>query len=435
MSVRRLLSFRRNADGNVGIVFAFLLLPIVALGGAGVDLARHEAMRIELQDGLDRGVLAAASLTQTKDAENTIREYIKDLANADSVALTFTRQASVNSRIISASASYSFETAFIKLIGVDTLTVNAASTAQEAKQNIEMSLMLDMSGSMIAKSANSKTRLENLKIAASSFIDQVLTEASKDYTTISIVPYAGHVNVGAAVFDKLGGKRVHTDSSCFDIPATSYGADSIDFKTYPQLAKFTRWNAGKTDPLPWWCPMEHTSIAYLSNDATALKKVIADIRMHDGTGSQNAMQWGYMLLNPAAKPVVEAAISAGKMDTKFKSRPSAFTDGETMKIIVLMTDGLITEQFRPKDGKELASDSDKIYDTSKSAQYLSTICTNAKSKGITVFTIGFEIADKDSTQMKSCASSAGHYYSASGAGISDAFKSISTSIQKLRLTQ
>lgn len=424
-----------SRDGNIGLFFAFLLVPIVGLGGAGIDLARYEAMRIGLQDGLDRGVLAAASLTQTMDAEATVREHLKALRFAERIELSFDKEISVNSRRIQAEASLEMETAFIKLFGVDTLNVGAISTAKEAKSNIEMSLMLDMSGSMIAKSKNSKTRMENLKIAASSFIDQVLTNDSANYTTISVVPYAGQVNIGSAVFDALGARRVHDNSSCLEIPVADFGAGTTDFKRLTQVGKFTRWNAGKTDPLPWWCPMEHTAVTYHSNDAAALKKMISTLRMHDGTGSHLGLQWGYMLLNPASKAVTDAAVSAGKMDAKFKARPAPFSDSETMKIIVLMTDGLITEQFRAKDGKEAATDSDMLYNTTKSAQYLSTICTKAKANGITVFTIGFEIADKDSGQMKNCASSAGHYYSASGAGLSDAFKSISTSIQKLRLTQ
>jgi hypothetical protein len=66
---------------------------------------------------------------------------------------------------------------------------------------------------------------------------------------------------------------------------------------------------------------------------------------------------------------------------------------------------------------------------------LSSVCTAAKTNGITVFTIGFEVSGNATTQMTNCATSPGHYYPASGSGIGDAFKSISTSIKKLRLTQ
>ncbi len=440
MNSRLLRAFFADTDGNVAMIFAFLLVPIVALGGAGIDLARYEAVRVELQDGLDRGVLAAASLTQTREAKAVLQDYLKNLDYADDVDLEFTRTSGLNQRIVKASASYQINTAFIKLVGVDKLTVNATSTAQEAKQNIEMSLMLDMSGSM-----NDNNRIKNLKAAAETFIDQMLTKETKDYTTISIVPYAGHVNVGAAVFDKLGGSRFHSNSSCFELGETNaaYGADPMTFKGAAQVPQFTQWNSDKNKQKvmrPWWCPMESTAITYLSNDAEALKTTIRGLEMHDGTGTQNAMQWGYTLLNPAGKNVINAAIAAGKMDSKFANRPAAFNDADTMKVIVLMTDGAITEQFRPKDynrDPNLAPDNKIVSYPDANATRLANVCTKAKSKGITIFTIGFEVSKSTSAtkQMTDCASSAAHYYPTSGAGITDAFKSISISIKKLRLTQ
>lgn len=46
------------------------------------------------------------------------------------------------------------------LAGVKTLTIRTASSAEEAKQNIELSLMLDMSSSMVGgKIKNPEGRL------------------------------------------------------------------------------------------------------------------------------------------------------------------------------------------------------------------------------------------------------------------------------------
>jgi Flp pilus assembly protein TadG len=424
-----------RSEGNVGMLFAFMLVPLVALGGGGIDLARYEKARVELQDGLDRGVLAAASLTQSRGAEAVLQDYLKTLPYADDIELELTQQSAINSRMVVATATYSIDTAFIKLIGVDKLTISATSRAQEAKQNIEMSLMLDMSGSMAANN-----RIGNLKKAAKEFIDQMLTNDTKSYTTISIVPYAGQVNVGSAVFDKLEGKRIQSQSSCFELGETNgaYGADPMVFKGAAQVPHFTHWNFGKTNMRPWWCPLESTAITYFSNDATALKSKIDKLEMHDGTGTQNAMQWGYTLLNPAAKGLFVAAVATGNMDSKFSNRPAAFNDPDTMKVIVLMTDGEITEQVRPKDYNRPVTqqpDNKEISNRKTNATRLANVCNKAKVNGVTVFTIGFEVAGEATTQMRSCASSPGHYYPTSGAGISDAFKSISISIKKLRLTQ
>ncbi len=437
MILRRLKALKADTRGNVGLLFGLALVPLIALGGAGVDIARYETIRVELQDGLDRGVLAAASLTQTREAKAVLQDYLKNLSYANEVVLDFDRQAGLNQRIVKASASYTIDTAFIKLVGVDKLTVSAVSTAQEAKQNIEMSLMLDMSGSM-----NDNNRIKNLRTAAKAFIDQMLTKEARDYTTISIVPYAGQVNIGAAVYDKLGGKRSHSYTSCFELgeETKDYGAGPLKFASASQVPHFTHWNYNTLPKQPWWCPLESTSITYLSNDADALKAKIDALQMHDGTGTQNAMQWGYTLLNPASKSVITAAIATGKMDSKFADRPAAFNDDDTMKVIVLMTDGAITEQYRPNDYKRdpfLPPSNKQISSASTNAARLASVCTQAKANGIMVFTIGFEVNKSSDAikQMTNCATSSAHYYPTSGSNITDTFKSISISIKKLRLTQ
>ena len=73
-------------------------------------------------------------------------------------------------------------------------------------------------------------------------------------------------------------------------------------------------------------------------------------------------------------------------------------------------------------------------------QYLSKVCTTAKSKGVVVYTIGFQLTDAvaDLTmknELRACASSASQYYDVTGLDIALALQSIATSIQKIRLTQ
>ncbi|MFK4767028.1 TadE/TadG family type IV pilus assembly protein [Rhizobium sp. ZW T2_16] len=95
------------------MIFGLAMVPLIALGGAGVDVARYETIRVELQDGLDRGVLAAASLTQTREAKAVLQDYLKNLSYANEVNLDFERQNSLNQRIVKASASYTIDTSFI----------------------------------------------------------------------------------------------------------------------------------------------------------------------------------------------------------------------------------------------------------------------------------------------------------------------------------
>ena len=68
---------------------------------------------------------------------------------------------------------------------------------------------------------------------------------------------------------------------------------------------------------------------------------------------------------------------------------------------------------------------------------MASACTATKTKKVVVYTIGFEITAGGTaeTELKACATSHSNYYRAEGVNINDAFNSIATNIQNLRLTQ
>ena len=84
-------------------------------------------------------------------------------------------------------------------MGIDELNGGSGGRAYEAVQNIEISLIVDISGSM-----GRNSRLDNLKVAAKEFVDVVLTDnPSADHTSISIIPYNATVVVGSQILSRL----------------------------------------------------------------------------------------------------------------------------------------------------------------------------------------------------------------------------------------
>jgi hypothetical protein len=66
---------------------------------------------------------------------------------------------------------------------------------------------------------------------------------------------------------------------------------------------------------------------------------------------------------------------------------------------------------------------------------LQAACNQAKSNDVIVYGIAFEASTNGQTQIKNCATSAGHYFNATGLQITSAFRSIANNISQLRLTQ
>lgn len=67
---------------------------------------------------------------------------------------------------------------------------------------------------------------------------------------------------------------------------------------------------------------------------------------------------------------------------------------------------------------------------------LKRMCEDLESKGVKVFTIGFQIGATSSAakQMQDCAVNGGNYYQVDSLDIIDAFDAISSSISNLRVT-
>lgn len=94
-----------------------------------------------------------------------------------------------------------------------------------------------------------------------------------------------------------------------------------------------------------------------------------------------------------------------------------------MKVLVLMTDGVITAQFRPKDYAlaDLARATTRCPATRRP---ISARSRPAKSKGHHHLHHRLQLGSDQTAinSMKNCATSSAHFYQASGAGIGDAFQ-------------
>ncbi|EAS51567.1 conserved hypothetical protein [Aurantimonas manganoxydans SI85-9A1] len=474
-------SFLRAKAGSIPVMTALMLVPMIVISGGAIDLIAHERLRSVLQDGLDRGVLAAASLTQTRPPRETIESFLKAAVTKGSYALDVKADELSNAKRVEASATAVTDTAFLRLIGIDKLTVEAHAEAEEKRKNIEISLLLDMSGSMRFDKSGSypgpsgAMRINYLRPAAKSFMDMVLADGAEDYTTVSIVPYAGQVSIGPVLFDALArNRRQHDRSSCFQFGRNDFTLGVPDFANLPQTQHFTQANhhdalkkAGEAQITePWWCPddphdprpgttpdfvagegkdTDRTSVSFLSNDREYLKRQIDNYKLYDGTGTPIALKWGLLLLDPAIQPMLREAARYRALseeldiDARFSNRPASFTDPDTMKFLVLMTDGAISSQRIPKDASKPVqyynngSLNTDLYSVGDAERFAAALCTAAKQKNVIVFTIGFDVNDTAAKQMSNCASGAERFYRVNALDIQDAFKSIATAIQKIKL--
>ena len=161
-------AFLWREDGTFTIFGVYILLIMLLFSGIGIDLMRFERDRAELQYTLDRAVLAAVDIENKDDPKAVVQEYFAKAGFADKLTSVTVKQG-LSYREVAATALSRMDTQFMHMTGVDSLGVPAASTAEERIDGVEISLVLDVSGSM-----NRNDRLTNLKVAAKQFVDQMV---------------------------------------------------------------------------------------------------------------------------------------------------------------------------------------------------------------------------------------------------------------------
>lgn len=194
-------NFIREEEGNTTVFSVFMLVLIIGITGASVDIMRFEAVRTTMQTTMDRAVLAAADLDQKQVPEDVVMDYMTKAGLGDALA-NVTSNGGLNFRTVEASGKTDMATLFLAMSGIDVLTAPALSIAEEKIANVEISLVLDISGSM-----RNNNRMNNMRPAAQAFVRKVMSDETNGVTTLNLVPFAGSVNPGDILFDYFRGER------------------------------------------------------------------------------------------------------------------------------------------------------------------------------------------------------------------------------------
>lgn len=341
--------FAKEEDGTLLIFVLYVFLIILIFGGIGIDLMRFERDRASLQYTLDRAVLAAADLDQSLDPDLVVRDYLAKAGMSSYLSNVEVTQG-LGYRIVSVQATADIATYFMRMTGVESLTVPAASTAEESIGGVEISLVLDVSGSM-----NSNSRLTNLKVAAKDFVDTMVNNTQDGKLSISIVPYATQVSAPAVFLDKFNTTQEHSYSNCVNFSATDF--DSTEIAPEVELKRtmhFDPWssrydgrqNTPETLVTTPVCEEDaRREMMVMQQDRDELKTFIQNLWAQGNTSIDVGMKWGAALLDPSVQPVISDLAEEGSVPTGLANRPSTFGSGETLKVIVLMTDGQNTAQY------------------------------------------------------------------------------------------
>lgn len=196
--------FRSDVRGNVMMLTAAAVFPLIGLSGAALDVARIYLVKNKLQNACDASVLAyrrtMSGSNVTTDTEPTARNYFAanltpGLYGSGASTLTFSVD---NQTIVHGVASVTLPMSLMRVFGFQQTTLNATCDAQLQLPNTDIMFVLDTTGSMTQTNpGDTSNRITGLRQAVLDFYN--ILEAAKMAGTqvrYGFVPYSNTVNVG-----------------------------------------------------------------------------------------------------------------------------------------------------------------------------------------------------------------------------------------------
>ncbi len=394
--------------GTVAILYALSAVPVCVAAGSAIDYVRYFAGTTELQSSLDSAALAAAS---TKDATNEERvalaeaTFLANLQNGSLSGADVTRSFEIEDDTVVAAADMNMPTSFMRFGGISSMELSiSAEVAVPGDKKAEIALVLDYSGSMNETIAGG-VKYVAMRNAAKDLISD-LEAANPDKVKFGLVPFSHHVYGTLPNSYILGATGSGNWTGCTQDRKYPYNLTDAT----PTSANASKWGQAQAPVhISSGCSgyvSNNLVMKPLTNDFSGLKSQLDIMTPYAWTHIALGVEFGFHMLS--------------ENDTLGDA--ADYDDDETMKFMVVLTDGAQTEP---------AFGSGSTRTVAQGESNLETLCTNAKAKGITVITIAYDLDDNATTQrLKNCATDpdSNFFVATDTAAVASAFANIKTII-------
>lgn len=482
MSFQTRMLRRLPADrgGAVSPLAAFAIVALVGFVGIATDTARGYFVKARLSQAIDAAALAGGRVffEDTRDAD--IQKFFSanfpdGYMDATLTPLDIQTSKDAGGDRLNLSVSATMPTTFMRIAGINSITVSAANQVTRQTAYLDVVLSIDLSTSM-NESAGGTSRIAAARTAATTLVNILFGDSeTKDLLKIGLVPWTAKVNV---TYNGVPWSGYTTKTGTFKNPMTgtnqstiykpinspvwllnqpnsswkgcvyarftdnNNSADDADtvlgepsgsygsWKGYKPIFSEGEWVSGSSrcsdaPPNEDCTPCYTRGITKLTNTKQTLLTAINQLTVNsNGTSYTNIAQglyWAWHAITPE-EPFNEA---------------DANPQGKRIQAIVLLTDGYNTGWYGDAYRRAFGSN------TSARPQLnarLTTIATNIKAAGIKIYAIQFgDAPDQQQIDlMKGVASdpdSSYYFYAPNATALSAVFTEVANGLSELRLSK
>ncbi|MDX2308631.1 MAG: pilus assembly protein TadG-related protein [Hyphomicrobium sp.] len=404
--------------GSVAIIFGICALVLGLMVGFAIDTARFYNVSTRVQAALDAAALAGA---KAMDVDGATSADVQRVAGAyfeahqpdidiGGVSLTnFRAQPNWADASVRASVDIAMPTIFGTLAsGSDTQNFVAETVTQYRSMKIEMSLVLDITGSMAPAG-----KLDALKVAATQLVDTLFqNDPNPGQVRVSLVPYSASVNAGSLHDDVTFG---FFGDTC----VVERNGMSAYTNTPPGHGRWLGTSSTASNPR-YSCPP--AAVVPLTDLASASDRANFNTRINamtpiGATAGHIGLAWGWYLLSPSWNSLLPSA-----------SRPKA-PSSNVLKVVILMTDGEFNTSYN--NGNTLSTD---VTTVGSSGYQALQLCDNVKADGIRIYSIAFMAPVNAENMLRTCSGDDNYFNADTSSELIDAFQAIASRLNSLRVS-
>lgn len=440
--------FGSDERGSLLPLFAGVCFLLIVVAGTAVDYTNALGYRQKIANAIDAAALTMAKKLSTSVlTDDELRTGLEEAFRANLSAMGMEDQGVDNLDFkvdptlgtLDVWSSIDVNTHFIKLggLGPEKLPVGAATQVNYSRFDVELALVVDVTGSM-------RWDMTALKEASQSLVDTLLPDDVDEgdaKVRISLVPYSEGVNAGqyasAVTDDQTGDRNCVTERQ---------GAERSTDRRYdydPSRNARSFFGGGSNR-----CSSQSKLIP-LTSDRAVLESAISNLTADGGTAGQTGIAWGWYTLSPNWTNLWPT-----------DSDPEPYTNKKNLKFAVIMTDGefnrhfdrvwlsegscnyyryygYVTEECRSGSSQYWLLRSSSGY-SGASATRARDLCDAMKEEDIRLYTVYFGTSPTSSEArvMRNCASSDRTFFTAqSSQDLISAFERIAREVQSIYLAK
>lgn len=394
-------TFAKDQNGTIAMMFGLMFMAFAMVAGMAIDYGRVHHMNTRLTAATDAAALAAGSAlldgrlsdTEIEDMARTFFDRnLNDGPGLFGTVSTPTITVDRGSRSVLIDSVANVPMTITKIAGFSHVDVPVRSATQFDQRDIELGMALDVTGSMRG------SKIQALKVAAKDLLDILMPDSGNaNRVRVGLAPYAASINAGTFANTVTG----HTGGGHTCVHERT-GADRFtDAAPANSLTYLGRRNSMN-------CPS--ATIVPLSDNKAALKAEINSYNASGATAGHLGAAWAGYMVSPEWNTIWPTA-----------SRPVGYGDSNTIKAVILMTDGVFNTQYESGNGN--------------SAAQARAVCDEMKNKGVAVYSVAFQAPGSAQALLADCSSGSSHYFSADNDDeLRQAFQKIAKQLNNLRLT-